>query len=493
MPPTVAAPPAPADTPAPGVHGGSYHHGISLLDGWLPLTVVIATIVVLLAVIGWRTGRWRLLWLPVCVALGVLGALGGRWFTDSQGLSSDPAPRALWVWSAVFVGAVAVAVLGWRGSRWWRRGLSLLAIPLSLLCVGLVLNQWVGYYPTVASAWGALTAGPLPDQVGASDLPGLRGTAMSTGKLVPVSIPDSGSGFAHRTEYVYLPPAWFAGPTPPQLPVVMMIAGEFNTPADWMRSGDITSNIDGYAAAHGGEAPILVFVDAGGSFNNDTECVDGPRGNAADHLTEDVRPYVVATFDASPAAANWGIVGWSMGGTCAVDLTVMHPDLFSSFVDIAGDLGPTAGTRDQTIDRLYGGDAAQWAAFDPTTVIGRHGPYSGVSGLFEDTTDPVRHGGGPNRPQRSVRTDGTGASGYGGRDNTPDSDETGAAESLCATATSAGVSCSVHTTAGGHTWQFAAQAFTNGLPWIADQIGVPRSGATQSAGAQSGTGSAPTS
>ena len=32
-----------------------------------------------------------------------------------------------------------------------------------------------------------------------------------------------------------------------------------------------------------------------------------------------------------------------MGGTCAVDLTVMHPDMFSTFEDIAGDLGAQFG------------------------------------------------------------------------------------------------------------------------------------------------------
>ena len=146
-----------------------------------------------------------------------------------------------------------------------------------------------------------------------------------------------------------------------------------------------TPTIDGYAKAHGGQAPIFVFVDSGGSFNNDTECVNGPRGNAADHLTKDVRPYVVSEFGGSADPANWGVVGWSMGGTCAVDLTVTHPELFHAFEDIAGDHGPISGTKQQTIDRLYGGDAAQWAANDPVTVMAKHGPYVGVSGWFEDT------------------------------------------------------------------------------------------------------------
>lgn len=111
------------------------------------------------------------------------------------------------------------------GARWWRRGVSLLAIPLTLLAALVALNTWVGYYPTVQAAWGAISAGPLPNEVDMSDLAGLRNSNPATGKLVPVDIPADASGFKHRGEYVYLPPAWFAGETPPRLPVVMMIAG----------------------------------------------------------------------------------------------------------------------------------------------------------------------------------------------------------------------------------------------------------------------------
>jgi S-formylglutathione hydrolase FrmB len=134
-----------------------------------------------------------------------------------------------------------------------------------------------------------------------------------------VTIPADASGFKHRTELVYLPPAWFAA-NAPKLPVVMMIAGEFNTPSDWPRTGNAIAPIDRFASEHGGNAPVFVFVDVGGSFNNDTECVNGPRGNVADHLTKDVPPYVATTF--GTRADHWGVVGWSMGGTCAVDLTV---------------------------------------------------------------------------------------------------------------------------------------------------------------------------
>ena len=479
VPPATPGPlPTPTPIPMPPLPASATRtlpHGISLLGGWLPLTVGIVTLVILVVVTARRSRRWWLLWVPVCAALGLGTALAARTVMDSEGLASDPAPLELWIGVAIAASTIGIAVLGWRSSPHWRRALSVLLIPLALTSAMVELNRWVGYYPTVQSAWGALTAGPLPDQVDADSLPGLRNTVPANGKLVQVTTGDTASGFKHRDEYVYLPPAWFAGASPPALPVVMMIAGEFNTPADWMRSGSVMPVIDGYAHDHGGVAPIFVFVDSGGQFNNDTECVDGPRGNSADHLTEDVRPYVISQFGASADPANWGVVGWSMGGTCAVDLTVMHPDLFTAFEDIAGDHGPTAGTKDQTVQRLYGGDLSKWAAFDPATVMRAHGGYTGVSGWFEDTVKPAVSQ--PNPYGNIHRPQSNSPPGFGGNDAVHDDDETGAAEDLCAVATSVGITCAVHTVASFHTWQFAARAFADALPWLAGQIHTPVSAA----------------
>ena len=84
----------------------------SLLGGWFPISIEILTIVILIVAIGWRTRRWRLVWIPVSAAIGVAAALGARTYVTSEGLASDPAPFKLWVWTAVCAGSVAVAVLG---------------------------------------------------------------------------------------------------------------------------------------------------------------------------------------------------------------------------------------------------------------------------------------------------------------------------------------------------------------------------------------------
>lgn len=331
-----------------------------------------------------------------------------------------------------------------------RRAASVVAVPLCLLSAALGLNIWVGYVPDVQSGWSQLTAAPLPDQVDPSSVPALVAHTQQLhqlpthGTVVSVSIPDDASHFSHRSELVYLPPAWFATSPPPPMPAVMMIGGEFNTPADWVRAGNAITTIDAFAAAHHGNAPVFVFADAVGTFHNDTECVNGPRGNAADHLTKDVVPYLISHFGVSSDREHWAVAGWSMGGTCAVDLATMHPDRFGSFVDIAGDISPNAGTKDQTIERLYGGNTAAWSDYDPTTVMTRHGPYTDEAGWF---AGPMAQFGQGTQAQ--------------------------AAQSLFDAGRSAGISCTMVPLPGTHDWPFAATAFAQALPWLAGTVHTP--------------------
>jgi S-formylglutathione hydrolase FrmB len=439
---------------------------LSLLHGWLPAAVQVLALLVAVSAIDWRKRRWRRWGFPAAlIVAAAVTALAYRYIA-SLGVAGDPAPASLWLWIAMSGLALAVVGLGWPGARWWRRGVSVLSLPLCALCAALALNVWVGYFPTVSAAWNQLTAGPLPDQIDRLKVTAMQveGTKPSKGVVVPVTIGSDPSHFPHRPELVYLPPAWFSTNPPPRLPTVMMISSAYNTPADWLRAGGAFDTVDNFAAHHQGYAPALVFVDATGAFDNDTECVNGSRGNAADHLTKDVVPFMVSNFGVSADRANWGIAGWSMGGTCAVDLTVMHPDVFSTFVDIAGDVRPNVGSKEQTIARLFNGNQAGWTDYDPTTVMNRHGRYSGVSGWFDVPA--------PSGPHRLAQ-----AAGPAGA-ITPDpvanpEGQDAAADSLCNVAATNGINCAVVTQAGRHDWPFAAQAFGAALPWLASALGTP--------------------
>jgi S-formylglutathione hydrolase FrmB len=437
---------------------------ISLMQGWAPLAIQAVTVALLVFAIGWRTRRWRLVWLPISALIGVSVALVTHWNISTNGLAGDPAPRGLWLWLGLTGLAAGVAVLGWRSADWRRRGASLLTVPLTILCAALMLNLWVGYFPTFATAWGQLTGGPLPGQTDHATVAKMlaTNTVPAKGKVLPVTITADASGFAHRAEFVYLPPAYFASDPPPAMPTVMMIGGQFNTAADWLRAGNAIAAIDAFAAKHGGNAPVFVFVDSIGSFNNDTGCVNGTRGNAADHLTEDVVPYLVDNFGVSDDPANWGVVGWSTGGTCAVNLTVKYPELFSTFVNIDGDIAPNTGTKEQTIERLFGGDAAAYAEWDPATLITEHGDYRDVAGWFAVSA-----------PAGAVGAPIPGSALPEPPDSVTASTPTEAARALCGLGDAYGIECSVVPQAGKHDWPFAAQVLAASLPWLAYQIDTP--------------------
>ena len=196
----------------------AYIWHLSLIHGWLPVAMQAIAAVVLVGAIGWRLPRWRLLWLPVMVASGVVLAVWAHWYLGCVGVAGDPAPPLLWVWIAAAGLAAGVVVGGWRGARWRRRGAAVAAVLLCVLCVLLAVNVWVGYLPTVDIAWNQLTAGPLPDQTDRAAVTGrqLRGERLANGVVLPVNIPADASKFAHRRELVYLPPAWFASSPPPE-------------------------------------------------------------------------------------------------------------------------------------------------------------------------------------------------------------------------------------------------------------------------------------
>jgi S-formylglutathione hydrolase FrmB len=437
---------------------------LSLLRGWLPSALQVLALLLAVTAVDWRRRGWCKRALPAALIAAAAVTGLSYWYIGSIGVAGDPAPASLWLWIAMSGLTAAVLLLGWPGARWWRRGVAVLSVPLCVLCATVALNMWVGYFPTVLSAWNQLTSGPLPDQIDRLRVTAMQieGTKPTKGVVVPVNIDADASHFAHRQELVYLPPAWFSSNPPPKLPTIMMISSAFNTPADWLRAGNAFDTIDDFAAHHHGFAPALVFVDPTGSFDNDTECVNGSRGNAADHLTKDVVPFMVSNFGVSADRASWGVAGWSMGGTCAVDLTVMHPDMFSAFVDIAGDIRPNVGPTDQSIARLFGGDAATWAEFDPINVITRHGRYTGVSGWFDIPAPPGAH----SVAQAANPTlDSLSSANPEGQD--------AAANSLCDIAGVNGVTCAVVTQPGKHDWPFAAQAFTAALPWLAATLGSP--------------------
>jgi S-formylglutathione hydrolase FrmB len=258
------------------------------------------------------------------------------------------------------------------------------------------------------------------------------------GVLAPLDIPPGTSRFEHRKGALYLPPAFFDTPRP-QLPVIVMLGGTPGGPEDWTRGGFASHTADAYATQHQGVAPVLAFVDHNGTFTKDTECVDGPAGNAETFLSDDAPRFLAAMLHVPLDPQHWAIAGFSEGGTCAFELGVGHPDVYGTFLDFGGDRAPNLGSSTDTLRKLYGGDRAAMAAHDPANLL-RPPRFRNVNGWFM-----------------------AGAS---------DSGHVAVADSLARAARSAGITVSEKILPGSHNWQFAAAAFRAVLPTVAQQLGA---------------------
>lgn len=441
--------------------------GVSLTSGWLPVLIQILTAAAVVYAVGRRSRYWNVHWIPAALMVGFALAAAVRLFVQFEGWTDRAASWQSVFWVAATGFAVAIAIFGWADVHRWRRAVSVLAVALCALTAAFALNAATGYFPTTAALWRQLSGAQPDDWIDETALAQMvrEQARPAEGTMVWLDIPSDASGFDHRPELVYLPPAWFASDPPPRLPVVMMLGGEFSQPSDWPVSAHAVQTLDRFAAAHRGNAPVFVFPDTTGSFSNDTECVNGPRGQASDHLVKDVIPYISATFGVSTDPAQWGLVGWSSGGTCALMTAVMHPDKFSAFVDLDGQLGPNMGTKRQTVARLFGGDEKAWAAFDPKTVIEEHGQFPGMAAwLGVSDTIPSEHRPAGGAPPAPGDTD----------DWVPYSEEhADNARKLCLLLSGHGVECSVVGYGGAHDFDSAATAFSTALPWLAGRLTTP--------------------
>jgi S-formylglutathione hydrolase FrmB len=403
---------------------------LPLTTGAFPVVLGLVALGAFLLGLG-RRPPWRSLLAVVALAVAAVTAV-----RLALPASVDVAriPSTFYLWAALPLVALGAAAAAWRGNRPGRRLAALVAIPLTVAFAANQVNAWFAYLPTAADVAGAPVQGEMPWAK-------VEGRPAASPAVVRLDIPATGSHFHHRPAYVWLPPAAArAGGGP--LPVVMMLAGTPGAPDNLLRAADIGRVAERYARAHDGTAPSLVFPDHNGSFAGDSECVDGPRGDAETYLASDVPRFVASRLGGSPQ--GWGIFGYSEGGTCALVLALRHPRQFSSFVDIGGDLRPNLGSgarRDRAAIRLlFGGDHTGWAEHDPLTLLGQH-RYDDLAGLFVAASG--------DRP--ALRN----------------------ARCLLPAARSAGLDVRLRVGHGHHSFVFVAAMAPDAFTWLADRIGAP--------------------
>lgn len=432
----------------------------SLISGWFPPVVVVSALVALVWAVRDRwPGWWKRVGLSAVVTTVVVG-VAAAYITATHALEfSWPPSFYLWIGLALFT--AGLAVLGWRHAPGRRRVRFGIATALTWAMALTLINSHYGYYPSAVSLAGETalhhaSEADLARLSAGGDAMGVGAGPLRFGRTVSVEIPATTSHFRHRRSLVYLPPAWFTLPHP-QLPVIVLLAGTPGLTSDWTRAAFADRTADHFAAAHGGRAPILVLADHNGSDLGDSECVDGPRGAAESYLTVDVPRFVAERFHTARGGAHWAVAGLSEGGTCAVTLSLRHPDVFGTFGDFSGDLAPNMGGPGRTARLLYGGDLSQIAQHDPLQLLASR-PAPAVAGWFEVGQED-------HRPRRCT-------------------------ERLARAAVAAGLDVQLVVRHGHHSFPFWGASFRHSLPWLAQHVGMDGVAAAGGGGGGDGPGAA---
>ena len=344
-PDTLTRPPeTPAPAPTPPRRRG--------WGGWLLAVLAIAAVVLL--VFDWidKYGKERNAFdalfdanAPTPPETGAIRLPGG-W---DRGLDTVGYLESPWLAAALWVLLVLAILWGvWRfvsrhragrplqhaGLR--RTGLTVLIVVLFVLAGSATANAYVGYVPTIGSAFGQvgedLRGGSRIDQlsIGASDLQVPPGPA-----------------------YVYVPPGYgSAANRDHRYPVIYLLHGYPGASVDWVRAGDMQPILDKLIQDKLIEPMIAVAPDASGGWVHDSEMVNQVNGPQLEtYLTKTVPQTIDAKYRTIADREGRAIGGVSSGGYGALNLALRNQDVFSVSVPMMpyGDPGAV-------LDSLFAGD-----------------------------------------------------------------------------------------------------------------------------------------
>ncbi|MFC0864847.1 alpha/beta hydrolase [Sphaerimonospora cavernae] len=224
---------------------------------------------------------------------------------------------------------------------------------LTLIAIGLVVNSYFGFYGSWADLFGtdqstapiiAADSGVVAGQAGLIRVLGDRPVLVpkaragrAVGRLEQVVISGARSGLSSPA-YVYLPPQYFEKKhVNSRFPVIVALTGYPGDARNLITRMNIPGRMAKAILAHEVSPAVVVLMRPTVAPPRDTECADVPGGPQVEtYFAEDLPEAMAGTFRVGTEAANWGILGSSTGGYCALKLGMRHPDAFSAVVSLSG-------------------------------------------------------------------------------------------------------------------------------------------------------------
>ncbi|MGD6740605.1 alpha/beta hydrolase [Streptomyces sp. BH106] len=263
----------------------------------------------------------------------------------------------VWLWPRL-AGRGVRRVLGRIGSL-------LLTQVLMITALGLFLNQYFGFYGSWDDLLGTAHEPVTVTGHDALAKPGLRVTGsrrMATagadvpsvaGRIEEVTIRGAASGIT-SSGYVYLPPEYFQRAyATRKFSSVLVLTGYPGVTLALIK-GLQYPQIEHRLIAQGKMPPtVLVMMRPTLVPPRDTECMDIPKGPRTEtFFTRDLTQLVSGHYRVGVQARDWGVMGDSTGGYCALKMTMRHPRAFSAAVGLSPSY---RAPIDLTTGDLFGG------------------------------------------------------------------------------------------------------------------------------------------
>ncbi|MFW0792192.1 alpha/beta hydrolase-fold protein [Gordonia sp. CPCC 205515] len=423
---------------------------LSIVDGWFPLVLTVLGLLAFAWLIIYPRPRYLFVVVPAAIVVAVCGTLAARYVIENVWRPfPEPIENVVYVAGGFILLAILLTIARLLvGHGVLQTALTVVAGLVAVTLGMAQINISFAAYPTVAALLGDEGGGTITlDQLGDANLhvvPINNWRAPSgmpaDGSILTAPIPGVASGFEARPAKIYLPPAALTSPAP-RLPVLVLMAGQPGSPEDWLLGGQLVATMDEFARTHHGLTPIVVVADATGTELANPLCVDSQLGNVATYLTKDVPAWVRENLKvADTARPKWAAGGLSYGGTCSLQLATNHPKLYPTFLDISGQLEPTLGSRQRTVDIAFGGDADAFRAVNPMDLM--------AARRYPDSAGAFVVGAGDTEYKAGVRA-------------------------TYEAAKRAGMDVHYTEVPGGHTFAVWSAGLRKELPWLAKRLGIP--------------------
>ncbi|GAB3808971.1 alpha/beta hydrolase [Micromonospora zhanjiangensis] len=277
------------------------------------------------------------------------------------------APDSIGTQITTIVVAVVLVVLTatlWERPRGWLAWvLRPLALTLCLLTAlaagGVAVNREVEVYTTWSALFGKApgeAATPTDEQAPGDALqPVLDAPRSASGsRVVSFTVTGKASGITLQA-FAYLPPGYDQEPLNGQrLPVIEALSGFPGSPQTWLKALEAPKILDEEITSGRMAPTVVVFPYQVLSNTHDTECVNEVNGIQMDtFLTTDVPEAVRRLFRVRTDPGGWGLIGYSAGAFCAVNLALRHPDKYSAAASLSGYF---RAITDKTTGDLYKGN-----------------------------------------------------------------------------------------------------------------------------------------